>query len=244
MATRIALLLFLPSLALSLIWLGARPDWRMLPAAAVGWYLADLLSGATHMYLDYRPCVSGVGLDRLFFYRGSRGSADYAALKKQIMARIGPFERLVFDFKVHHPQPAALGRRSFLYLARSPALFIALPLALALDAACWMGKVPGCRRGLPAVRRRPGAIFPWDPPPRGGPLGHPMVSRRPAQARPADDARGARAASCDLDPGFQHHQRLVQPPAQPRLSRPAKPGDDFPGGTGADLTGGLYRVAA
>ncbi len=143
MATRIALLLFLPSLALSLIWLGARPDWRMLPAAAVGWYLADLLSGATHMYLDYRPCVSGVGLDRLFFYRGSRGSADYAALKKQIMARIGPFERLVFDFKVHHPQPAALGRRSFLYLARSPALFIALPLALALDAACWMGKVPG-----------------------------------------------------------------------------------------------------
>jgi len=143
MATRIVLFLFLAALAVTLILAGGAPDWRMAPAALAGWYGADFLSGATHMYLDYRPCVAGVGLDRLFFYEGSRSSAEYAAMKREAMARISPFERLVFDFKVHHPKPKALGRRSFLYLARSPALFIALPFALALGVACWLRVVPG-----------------------------------------------------------------------------------------------------
>ena len=150
MATRIAQILFALSLVLNLIWLGAAPDWLMLPAAIAGWYLADFMSGAVHMYLDYRPCVPGVGLDRLFFYQGSRGSEEYAALKKEAMARIGPFERLVFDFKIHHPRPEALGRRSFLHLAGSPALFIALPLSLLLNLAGWLGAVPSWL-GLGAV---------------------------------------------------------------------------------------------
>ncbi len=143
MATRIALTVLLLSLALSLALLGAHPDWRMAPAALAAWYAADFMSGAVHMYLDYRPCVGGAGLDRLFFFEGSRGSPEYAALKRQIFAGINPFERLVFDFKIHHPQPKALGRRSFVYLARTPALFIAAPLALLLDLGCLLGKVPG-----------------------------------------------------------------------------------------------------
>ncbi len=143
MATRITLTAFLVSLAVSLALLLAHPDWRMGPAALGAWYFADFLSGATHMYLDYRPCVAGKGLDRLFFYPGSRGSAEYAAMKRAVFARINPFEQLVFDFKIHHPQPKALGRRSFVYLARTPALFIALPLALGLNLACVFGQIPG-----------------------------------------------------------------------------------------------------
>ena len=51
-------ILFAMSLALNL-WLAGVPDWRWIPAALAGWYVADLLSGLTHMYMDYRPCTAG-----------------------------------------------------------------------------------------------------------------------------------------------------------------------------------------
>ena len=115
--------LFALSLALNL-WLAGVPDWRWLPAALAGWYVADLLSGVTHMYMDYRPCTPGIGLDRVFHYAGSRESADYLALRDRVMPRISPFERLVYDFKNHHPRPDALGRRPFLVQIGSTILFV------------------------------------------------------------------------------------------------------------------------
>jgi hypothetical protein len=50
------------SLTLNVAWASWTLDWRMPVAAVAGWYLADLLSGLIHMYMDYRPCASGVGL--------------------------------------------------------------------------------------------------------------------------------------------------------------------------------------
>jgi len=142
MAARIASLMFFSSLLVSLIWLGLKPDWLMAPAAALGWYLADFASGAAHMYLDYRPCVPGIGLDQVFFYQGSCSSADYLALHKRITSQINPFERLVFKFKLHHPRPDSLGRRSLLYLLL-PAVYLGVAPALLLNIGCWMGIIPG-----------------------------------------------------------------------------------------------------
>ena len=134
--------LFALSLALNL-WFAGAPDWRWIPAAFGGWYVADLLSGVTHMYMDYRPCTQGIGLDRLFHYSGSRESAEYLAMRDRVMPQISPFERLVYDFKNHHPRPDALGRRPFLVQIGSTILFVSLPASILLSLACASLTVPG-----------------------------------------------------------------------------------------------------
>lgn len=136
------MLLFAASLALNL-WFAGMPDWRWIPAALIAWYLADLFSGLTHMYMDYRPCTPGIGLDRMFHYKGSRESADYLTLRDQILPKISPFERLVYDFKNHHPRPDALGRRSFLVQIGSTILFVSLPISIVLNLLCAAVALPG-----------------------------------------------------------------------------------------------------
>lgn len=134
--------LFALSLALNL-WFAGTPDWRWIPAALAGWYVADLLSGVTHLYMDYRPCTPGIGLDRLFHYSGSRESAEYLAMRNRVMPQISPFERLVYDFKNHHPRPDALGRRPFLVQIGSTILFVSLPASILLSIACMLFAIPG-----------------------------------------------------------------------------------------------------
>ena len=135
-------MLFAVSLALNL-WFAGVPDWRWIPAVFAGWYLADLLSGLTHMVIDYRPCTPGIGLDRMFHYTGSRESADYLALRAEVLPRISAFERLVYDFKNHHPRPEALGRRSFLVQIGSTIMFASLPFSILVNLACLALAVPG-----------------------------------------------------------------------------------------------------
>lgn len=137
-----ATILFLVSLALNL-WFAGIPDWRWIPAALAAWYVADLLSGLTHMYMDYRPCTPGVGLAEMFHYSGSRESADYLTLRDRVLPRISPFERLVYDFKNHHPRPDALGRRSLLVQIGSTILFVSLPVSLLLNLLCVVIALPG-----------------------------------------------------------------------------------------------------
>ena len=137
-----AIALFALSLAFSLSFAGA-PDWRWIPAGLAAWYVADLLSGLTHMYMDYRPCTPGIGLDRVFHYAGSRESDEYIALRDSVMPKISPFERLVYDFKNHHPRPDALGRRPFLVQIGSTIIFVSLPFSILFNLACLMWTVPG-----------------------------------------------------------------------------------------------------
>ena len=79
--------LFALSLALNL-WFAGVPDWRWIPAALAAWYVADLVSGLTHMYMDYRPCTPGIGLDQVFHFTGSRESDEYLALRDRVMPQI------------------------------------------------------------------------------------------------------------------------------------------------------------
>lgn len=134
--------LFVVSLGLNL-WFAGVPDWRWIPAAFAAWYVADLMSGVTHMYMDYRPCTPGVGLSEVFHYSGSRESAEYLALRDRVMPRISPFERLVYDFKNHHPRPEALGRRPFLVQIGSTIIFVALPASILLNLVSATGAIPG-----------------------------------------------------------------------------------------------------
>ena len=133
---------FLLSLGLNL-WFAGVPDWRWIPAALVGWFVADLMSGLTHMYMDYRPCTPGIGLDEVFHYSRSRESAEYLALRDRVMPRISPFERLVYDFKNHHPRPEALGRRPFLVQIGSTIIFVALPASILLNLVGATAAIPG-----------------------------------------------------------------------------------------------------
>jgi hypothetical protein len=143
MIVRVAIALFWISLAANLGFMVAAADWWMLPAALGGWYLADLASGIVHMVMDYRPCRPGNGLGELFFYTGSRESADYLAKRDAAFARIGPLERLTFDFKNHHPRPDALGRRSLRVQIGSTVVVASLPLSLLLNLVCALWPVPG-----------------------------------------------------------------------------------------------------
>ena len=134
--------LFVLSLAMNL-WFAGVPDWRWIPAALAAWYAADLISGLTHMYMDYRPCTPGIGLNEMFHYAGSRESAEYRALRDGVLPRISPFERLVYDFKNHHPRPEALGRRPFLVQIGSTILFVSLPFSILLNLLSLAIMLPG-----------------------------------------------------------------------------------------------------
>jgi TMEM189-like protein len=134
--------LFVLSLGLGL-WFAGVPDWRWIPAALAAWYIADLASGVTHMVMDYRPCTPGIGLAEMFHYPGSRESDEYIALRDGVLPRISPFERLVYDFKNHHPRPEALGRRPFLVQIGSTIMFVSLPASLLLNLVCLALAVPG-----------------------------------------------------------------------------------------------------
>lgn len=140
---RIAVLLFAASLAIDLMWVARDPSWWLLPAALAGWYVADLASGVVHMWMDYRPCRPDLGLKEIYFYEGSRVSDEYIALRDAAFARLGPIERLVYDFKNHHPRPDALGRRDMRTQVGSSLLFLSLPFTLSLDLLGCFVPLPG-----------------------------------------------------------------------------------------------------
>lgn len=140
---KLLLAIFIGSLGLNLALGIADADWLSIPAMLAAWYLADLLSGLIHMYMDYRPCRPGMGLDTIFFYSGSRESEEYQRLFRERMARLNPFERISYDFKNHHPRPDALGRRQLWRLIGSTVIAAALPLSVMMNAAAVLWPLPG-----------------------------------------------------------------------------------------------------
>ncbi|MBW8753569.1 MAG: carotenoid synthesis regulator CarF [Sphingomonadales bacterium] len=139
---RLLLTLWLVSVAVNVGGVVVNWSWLAVPALLAGWYFADLLSGLIHMYMDYHPCPPGKRLNELFFYEGSREGAEYQALFASRMGAINPFERVVYDFKNHHPRPDALGRRHLWRLIGSTVIVAALPISLALNLALWVLPVP------------------------------------------------------------------------------------------------------
>ena len=143
MKARLLFALFFATLALDLWRIGDRFDWLMLPAAFAGWWLADMLSGVVHMYMDYRPCTPGMGLADLYFWPGSRDSQEFAERQAQVYARISTFERIVYDFKKHHPMPDLLGRHGLFHLMKAPTFFVALPISLVVSLIFLVWQAPG-----------------------------------------------------------------------------------------------------
>ncbi len=143
MKIRIALGAFVLSLAANALWIRGPFDWRLPLAALVAWYLADFSSGLIHMTMDYIPCRSGVGLADIYFYEGSRESEHYIRLRDEVWSRISLFEKVAYDFKNHHPRPAALGRRDIVFLIWSTVLFVSLPISLAFNLYAAIFHPPG-----------------------------------------------------------------------------------------------------
>ena len=119
------------------------PSLAMIPALLIGWYCADFASGLVHMLMDYRPTPAGKRLADLYFYEGSRESPEYIALLAERMRAVSPLDRLVYDFKNHHPRPHALGRRALWRQIGSTVIVAALPATLLLNAATALMPVPG-----------------------------------------------------------------------------------------------------
>ena len=143
MKSRLLFALFFLSLGVDFVLIGPHLDWRMLPAALAGWYAADMASGLVHMYMDYRPCIPGTGLRELYFWEGSRDSPEFLARQAAVYARISTFERIVYDFKKHHPMPDLLGRHGMLYLMKGPVFLLTLPVSLALNLVFLLVPTPG-----------------------------------------------------------------------------------------------------
>jgi Lipid desaturase domain len=143
MKSRLLFAVFFSSLAFDLYFVGWRLDWRMIPAALVAWYLADLVSGLVHMYMDYRPCIPGTGLKELYFWHGSRETQEFHARQAEVYARISTFERIVYDFKKHHPMPDLLGRHGMLHLMKAPVFLVTLPISLILSLVIALTSPPG-----------------------------------------------------------------------------------------------------
>ena len=143
MKARLLFALFFASLALDLALAATSLSWAMLPAALAGWFAADLASGLVHMYMDYRPCRPGSGLKELYFWEGSRDSEEFHSRQAEVYARISLFERIVYDFKKHHPFPDLLGRHSFLHLMKGPTFLVVLPISLLLSLLFLLTRPPG-----------------------------------------------------------------------------------------------------
>jgi hypothetical protein len=95
------------------------------------------------MIMDYRPLPTGVGLAEIYFWLGARDSEPFLALQAEVYARISRFDRLVYDFKKHHPFPDLLGRHGVWHLMKAPVMFVTLPLSLALNVVALIWHVPG-----------------------------------------------------------------------------------------------------
>lgn len=137
------LAIFLLSVACNLLIALSDAGWLTLPAMLLGWYLADLLSGMVHMFMDYRPCTPGKRLNEIFFFEGSRESEAYLSLLRERIAAVGPLERISYDFKNHHPRPDALGRRPLWRLIGTTVVLAALPISLLGNLAELLYAPPG-----------------------------------------------------------------------------------------------------
>lgn len=116
----------------ALLWRVA--DWSVFPAALIAWYLVDFASGLVHILLDYAPLPARLELDRLYFHP-TRNTPEYNELKARLLRRAGPYYRLAYDFKTHHPRPDAFGERSFMHVSKPGIIYAALPASLALNIA-------------------------------------------------------------------------------------------------------------
>ncbi len=131
---RLAVAVFGVSLAFAVVELARAPSWTILPGLLVGWAVIDFCSGLVHMLLDYVPVPARMRLDLLYFAR-NRSTEEYLRLRREILGPVGPFWRIAFNFKYHHPRPNALGKRTLKQLCAETLYFAALPTALALDVA-------------------------------------------------------------------------------------------------------------
>ncbi|MDY7025162.1 MAG: fatty acid desaturase CarF family protein [Pseudomonadota bacterium] len=102
--TLLSAVMIMVSLCLAL-WLMTDPQVSMIAfvlSVPIALYLADFVSGVMHFIIDYVPQKKGVGLDRLYYFEGSKNCKEYIQLRQQVMKKAGLFQQTSFFFKHHH----------------------------------------------------------------------------------------------------------------------------------------------
>lgn len=108
-------LLLYVALGVSLWWL----PWAQLSPAIVlaltlcGIFLADVISGLLHVFLDYFPLNRKAGIDRLYFFSGRRDTAEFRDLKSAVFAQCSVTDKISYNFKIHHLKPKYMNRKSY-----------------------------------------------------------------------------------------------------------------------------------
>ena len=186
------------------------------------------------MYMDYRPCKPGTGLRDLYFWEGSRDTLEFLKRQSEIYARISLFERIVYDFKKHHPLPDLLGRHGMLHLMKGPvffnhfAAFIGVKPRICVDLAAGLA-ARWHRRRHPGLQHDAGFSRLLAPP---GCRPHRTVD---AFGRPADATGFAQIPPRHANPRFQRHQRLVKSCCEYLRLHPAAAKDSARRGARANL---------
>ncbi|MDK9695246.1 MAG: fatty acid desaturase family protein [Siculibacillus sp.] len=129
------------SIAHLVVALALDPSWTILPGLLLGWVVIDFCSGLVHMLLDFVPMPARMRMDLLYFAR-DRHSPEYRRLREEILGSVGPFWRIAFNFKYHHPRPNALGRRNLRELCADTLFFAALPWSLTLNVVVAVSPPP------------------------------------------------------------------------------------------------------
>ncbi len=117
-------------------------SWTTAVLVLAALYLADAGSGVAHFVVDFTPNVRGAGLRELIDYPGRKASREYIARRERIMRQLSGFQEVVFDFKVHHVTPAALGKRSLLTMTLPVIVYALFPLTAMLVILQVLGWMP------------------------------------------------------------------------------------------------------
>jgi len=105
--------------------------WYYIPLALlISFYLADFISGMTHFILDYKKTPENIWLEELFRYEDKRSSDDYNEKKKLAFSKMSIMQRIVFNFKLHHPFPSKIGKQSYAHLCSVTIISAAIPLLI------------------------------------------------------------------------------------------------------------------
>lgn len=88
-------------------------------------WVADFLTGLTHLTIDYCALNFNKGFGRLYDYPGPRGGEEFIRIKQQVMQGASWLDAKVYTFKIHHRQARSNCKSSY-----SDAVLEFLPAAL------------------------------------------------------------------------------------------------------------------
>lgn len=89
-------------------------------------FVADFFSGLWHITEDFYPLNYKKGFDKIFYYKGNRGSKEFLALRDKAFKNATIFEKFAYKAKIHHKKPTAIYSYNYnkAFLDHAPQAFV------------------------------------------------------------------------------------------------------------------------